>query len=92
LERATGSARFTASRQLMGCGIEFLAAREDHVYAAPVIVDPCPRASDGAVPQSRSGGVKCDFREPNMIRAASTPLYNTFHEVWRLAKILAEHQ
>src|ERR1041385_875103 len=32
-------------------------------------------------------GVKCDFREPNVIRAAPTPLYNTFHEVWRFAKI-----
>jgi kynureninase len=37
-------------------------------------------------------GVKCDFREPNVIRAAPTPLYNTFHEVWRFASILAEHQ
>jgi kynureninase len=36
--------------------------------------------------------VKCDFREPNVIRTAPTPLYNTFHEVWRFAKILAEHQ
>jgi kynureninase len=33
-------------------------------------------------------GVRCDFREPNVIRAAPTPLYNTFHEVWRFAKIL----
>lgn len=37
-------------------------------------------------------GVKCDFREPNIIRVAPTPLYNTFHEVWRFAKILAQHQ
>src|SRR5256712_7456001 len=36
--------------------------------------------------------VKCDFREPNVIRVAPTPLYNNFHEVWRFAKILAEHQ
>jgi kynureninase len=36
--------------------------------------------------------VKCDFREPNVIRVAPTPLYNTFHEVWRFAKILAEHR
>jgi kynureninase len=39
-----------------------------------------------------TAGVKCDFREPNVIRAAPTPLYNTFHEVWRFAKILAEHR
>jgi kynureninase len=32
--------------------------------------------------------VKCDFREPNVIRGAPTPLYNTFHEVWRFANIL----
>ena len=38
-----------------------------------------------------AAGVKSDFREPNVIRAAPTPLYNTFHEVWRFAKILAEH-
>ena len=39
-----------------------------------------------------SAGVKCDFREPNVIRAAPTPLYNTFHEVWRFAKILVKHK
>jgi kynureninase len=39
-----------------------------------------------------AAGVKCDFREPNVIRAAPTPLYNTFHEVWRFSKILAGHQ
>jgi kynureninase len=36
--------------------------------------------------------VKCDFREPNVIRVAPTPLYNTFHEIWRFAKILVQHQ
>jgi kynureninase len=39
-----------------------------------------------------TGGVKCDFREPNVIRVAPTPLYNTFHEVWRFAQILAKHE
>ncbi len=31
-------------------------------------------------------GIIGDFREPNVIRAAPTPLYNTFHEVWRFAQ------
>ena len=39
-----------------------------------------------------AAGVKCDFREPNVIRAAPTPLYNTFHEVWRFAQIFAAHR
>jgi kynureninase len=38
-----------------------------------------------------SAGVKCDFREPNVIRAAPAPLYNTFQDVWRFARILAKH-
>jgi kynureninase len=39
----------------------------------------------------QAAGVKCDFREPNVIRAAPTPLYNTFHEIWRFAQILGRH-
>jgi kynureninase len=39
-----------------------------------------------------AAGVKCDFREPNVIRVAPTPLYNTFHEVWRFAQIRNEHR
>jgi kynureninase len=35
-----------------------------------------------------NNGVKIDFREPNVIRAAPVPLYNTFHEVWRFAQVL----
>jgi kynureninase len=39
-----------------------------------------------------AAGVKCDFREPNVVRVAPTPLFNTFHEAWRFAKIMAEHR
>jgi kynureninase len=40
----------------------------------------------------QTAGVKCDFREPNVIRVAPTPLYNTFHEVWRFAETLGSHK
>ena len=39
-----------------------------------------------------AAGVKADFREPNVIRAAPTPLYNSFHDVWRFAEILGAHR
>jgi kynureninase len=36
-----------------------------------------------------AAGMKADFREPNVIRAAPAPLYNSFHDVWRFAQILS---
>jgi kynureninase len=35
-------------------------------------------------------GTICDFREPDIIRAAPAPLYNTFHDVYRFANTIAE--
>lgn len=37
-----------------------------------------------------SAGVFCDFRHPDVIRMAAAPLYNRFHELWRVAEILRE--
>ena len=35
-------------------------------------------------------GVRTDWREPNVIRAAPVPLYNSFEEVWQFVDRLAE--
>jgi kynureninase len=37
-----------------------------------------------------AAGVYCDFRHPDVIRLAPTPLYNRFHEVWQVADLLRE--
>ena len=37
-----------------------------------------------------SNGVFADWREPDVIRIAPVPLYNTFEEVWRFGTILEQ--
>jgi Kynureninase len=34
-------------------------------------------------------GVVADWREPNVIRVAPVPLYNTFEDVWRFGNIIS---
>jgi kynureninase len=50
-----------------------------------LVIDERPRAPLAAL---EAAGVVLDFREPNVIRVAPAPLYNTFHQVWQFADIL----
>lgn len=46
---------------------------------------PDPQALQKAL---HAAGVVSDFRPPNVVRVAPVPLYNTFHEIWRFARVL----
>jgi kynureninase len=38
----------------------------------------------------RARGIVTDYRDPDVVRLAPVPLYNTFHEVWRAAAALRD--
>jgi len=40
--------------------------------------------------QLEKAGIRTDWREPNVIRAAPTPLYNTFEEIWQFVDRLRQ--
>ena len=44
----------------------------------------------GLFERIQSAGVLCDYRNPDVIRVAPVPLYNTFHEVWTFAQVLRQ--
>ncbi len=49
------------------------------------------RDARGLFEELAAEGVVGDFRPPDVVRVAPVPLYNTFEEVWRFARILARH-
>ncbi len=50
-----------------------------------LLVHDRPRELLSALEQA---GIVCDFRQPNVIRAAAVPLYNSYQDVWTFADVL----
>ncbi|MGH7178262.1 MAG: kynureninase [Tepidisphaeraceae bacterium] len=74
--------------QTAGERIRIITPREPEAHGCQLslVVRHRPRELQAALQEA---GVVCDFREPNVIRAAPAPLYNTFHDVWRFGQILS---
>ncbi len=47
-----------------------------------------PSDARGMVDRLRTDGIVADYRVPDVIRVAPTPMYNTFEEVWRFAEAM----
>lgn len=49
-----------------------------------------PNGARGVFDAVRARGVLPDFRQPDVIRMAPVPMYNTFTDVWRAGQVLRE--
>ena len=47
------------------------------------------RDARGAQRRLAAAGLDVDVREPDVVRLAPAPLFNTFHETWRAAHLVA---
>ncbi|GAB3166647.1 kynureninase [Telluribacter humicola] len=82
--------------------LEFILREINHKYGNPVTMMTPAGASERGCQLSLlveergkvlfdelvRNGIIGDWREPNCIRLAPTPLYNTFEEVWRVGQVL----
>ncbi len=85
--RLTGYLRFLVERS-PGGRIEIITPPEPEAHGCQLSLRVRERPRELFDALSRSG-VAADFRQPDVIRVAPVPLYNTFHEVWRFGEILA---
>lgn len=72
-----------------GSAIEFITPREEAARGCQVSILML-RDGKKIFDQLAAAGIIVDWREPNVIRLAPVPLYNTFEEVWRFADVLKQ--
>jgi kynureninase len=87
-ERLTGYLEFLAAR-IGNAGVAHLTP-SNAAHRGCQLSLLVPGGAERVVRELRSRGIVTDYREPDVIRAAPVPLYNTFHEVWRFARALEE--
>jgi len=88
-ERLTGYLEFLTTGK-GGSRLELLTPRDPAARGCQLSLLRKGGGAERLVGALRTRGFVTDYREPNVIRAAPVPLYNTFHEVWRFGAALAE--
>jgi len=86
-ERLTGYLQFLID-QIPGNRFEVITPRQPERRGCQLSILARDRARE-LLQALEAEGVVCDFREPNVIRVAPVPLYNSFHEIWAFARVLA---
>jgi kynureninase len=66
-------------------GIEILTPREVQARGAQLSLF-VRKDSERMLEQLQKAGLVADYRRPDVIRVAPVPLYNNFHDVWRLGR------
>jgi kynureninase len=88
-ERLTGHLEFLIDRLPSGF-CEIITPREPQRRSAQLSLR-IGKDAKGLVGKLAADRVICDFREPDIVRIAPAPLYNTFADVWRCAHLLEQY-
>ncbi|NIM02455.1 MAG: kynureninase, partial [Acidobacteria bacterium] len=66
-------------------GIEILTPRDPHERGAQLSLA-VREDSERVLGRLQKAGLVADYRRPDVIRVAPAPMYNSFHDVWRLGR------
>ncbi|MDG2424530.1 MAG: kynureninase [Phycisphaerales bacterium] len=72
-----------------GCRYKVITPEEDEQHGCQLSIVIEGDATD-AFATIEAADVVADFRPPNVVRVAPTPMYNTFHDCWRFAMLMGD--